>query len=92
MSARVSFLQKALDAGAMKEPPKTIVPAVAVTERGGAKVVFTVEQGQVRMVPVELGPAFGDGFELVAGPPPGTKVVREPPATLQDGQKVKEGE
>lgn len=90
MAARVSFLSSALDAEQMKQKPKTIVPSAAVTERGGAKVVFVAEGGRVRMVPVELGPPFAGGFELEAGPSPGTKLVSEPPATLTDGQRIKE--
>ena len=92
MSARVSFLAKELDANALKEPPKIIVPGSALAERGGIKVVFVVDQGQVRMVPVKLGPAFGNGFELIDGPSPGTQIVSNPPATLADGQKVKKEE
>jgi multidrug efflux pump subunit AcrA (membrane-fusion protein) len=90
MSARVSFLQAELDAAKLKEPPKTVVPRSAVAEREGGKVVFVVEDGAVRMVPIELGPEFGDGFELAHGPDPGTKVVADPPADLRDGQKIKE--
>lgn len=92
MSARVSFLAKELDQAALKEPPKIIVPGSALAERGGIKVVFVVDQGQVRMVPVKLGPAFGSGFELISGPAAGTQIVSNPPATLADGQKVKKEE
>jgi hypothetical protein len=42
-------------------------------------------------VPVTLGPPFGTGFELKDGPTPGTKVIKDPPATLTDGQPIKEG-
>jgi RND family efflux transporter MFP subunit len=90
MAARVSFLQAPLDPSKLKEPPKKIVPAAAVAERLGAKVVFLVDSGTVRMVPVTLGPPFAGGFELVEGPAPGTKLVSEPPPTLTDGQPVKE--
>ena len=89
MSARVSFLAKALDEEAVKIPPKTVVPGVAVVERGGAKVVFVLDEGKARMVPVQLGEAFGSGFELLSGPMPGTRVVKDPPKTLADGQSVK---
>lgn len=89
MSARVSFLQKELDQEALKVPPKKVVPGSAVTERAGSQVVFAVDQGQVRMTPVTLGPAFGSGFELLEGPPPGTQLVNSPGAGLADGQKVK---
>jgi len=90
MSARVSFLSGKLDEAAVKEPPKLIVPGEAVVERGGSKVVFVLEDGRVHMVPVELGPAFGDGFELVRGPAAGSRVVMQPGADLVDGQQVKE--
>ncbi|HEY6461966.1 MAG TPA: efflux RND transporter periplasmic adaptor subunit, partial [Polyangiaceae bacterium] len=90
MAARVSFLQAALDEAQLKEPPKHVVPGSAVVDRAGAKVVFVADQGSVRMVPVTLGAPFGDGFELKDGPAPGTKLVSQPPATLADGQQIKE--
>jgi len=90
MAARVSFLDAPLDPTKMKEPPKTIVPAAAVVDRAGAKVVFVLDGGKVRMVPVTLGDPFAGGFELKDGPSPGTKIVSDPPATLGDGQPIKE--
>ena len=90
MAARVSFLQKELDAEAMKAPPKLVVPSEAIADRAGGKVVFVIDQGMVRMVPVQLGPPFGAGFELKSGPPAGTRVVAKPAASLTDGQKIKE--
>ncbi len=90
MAARVSFLSSELDKAAMKAPPKTIIPGEAVANRGGAKVVFVVDDGKLRVVPIELGPAFGSGFELKRGPPAGTRLVKNPVETLSDGQGVKE--
>lgn len=92
MAARVSFLTKEISAEAMKEAPKRVIPAGAVSERQGEKVVFVAEQGKVRMQMVTLGAEMAGGFELVDGPPPGTKVVNKPPSDLQDGQKIKEKE
>jgi multidrug efflux pump subunit AcrA (membrane-fusion protein) len=74
----------------MKEPPKLIVPASALADRGGTKVVFVVDQGKVRMTPVTVGEAFGAGFVLLQGPGAGTRVVANPAANLADGQKIKE--
>jgi HlyD family secretion protein len=90
MAARVSFLAQPLAAEALREQPKTVVPALAVTERGGHKVVFVVDDERVQLRSVTLGAAFGEGFELLSGPPSGTKVVKSPPRTLADGQKIKE--
>jgi RND family efflux transporter MFP subunit len=90
MAARVSFLSKPVEAAQLQEKPKLIVPAAALTERSGSRVVFVLDGDSVRMKTVTLGPAFGDGFELVSGPSPGTKVIKAPPPTLADGQKVRE--
>jgi len=90
MVARVSFLAHALDPSEMKAPPKKIIPASAVVERAGAKVAFVVDGERVRMITLSLGPPFAGGFELKDGPAAGTHVVKDPPATLADGQSVKE--
>jgi len=90
MSARVSFLEKALEADAMKEPPKLIVPSSAVVKRNGNDVVFILDDDKVRMTQVKLGSPFGSGHELAEGPRAGTKLVNNPSATLEDGQSVKE--
>jgi hypothetical protein len=39
---------------------------------------------------VKLGGSFGQGFELVDGPAPGTRVVANPAPDLFEGQKIKE--
>lgn len=90
MAARVSFLTNELDQEAMKTPPKTIVPSSAVVDLQGTKAVYRLEGGIVRITPVTLGPAFGNGFEVLSGVTSGTKVVSSPPPGLADGQKIKE--
>jgi RND family efflux transporter MFP subunit len=90
MRARAGFLTEKIDDTAIKAPPKTIVPHAAVADRAGSKVVFEIENGRVRMVPVTLGAPFGGDFELRAGPAPGTVLVADPPETMADGQPVKE--
>jgi RND family efflux transporter MFP subunit len=90
MAARVSFLTNELDKAELKQPPKTIVPADAIASLGNAKIVYVIDDGKVRATPIELGPVFGSGFEVVRGPGAGTKIVKSPPAGLADGQRVKE--
>jgi HlyD family secretion protein len=90
MAARVSFLAKELDAEAMKEPPKLVVPKSAVVERNGAKAVYVLEEGKTRLTNVQVGETFGDAFVLTNGPTPGTKVVANPAPDLRDGQNIKE--
>jgi HlyD family secretion protein len=93
MSARVSFLAEELDAEAIKAPPKLMVPQAAVADRAGAKIVFIVDDGRVRMTPVTpaaTDPGTGAMIELQSGPPAGTRVVKNPPLELRDGQEIKE--
>ncbi|MFO0635237.1 MAG: efflux RND transporter periplasmic adaptor subunit [Nannocystaceae bacterium] len=90
MAARVSFLSEELDPAVKQEPSRVIVPANAIAERGGDKVVFVLEDGGVKMRKVTLGEPYGNGFELVDGPPVGSTLVREPASALEDGQKVKQ--
>jgi len=91
MSARVSFLSKAITDDALKESPKRVVANEAVVDRGGQKVVFAVDSGKLHLIPVKVGgPVGGSAVELVDGPPPGTKVVAKPAPDAADGQRIKE--
>ena len=62
-----------------------------VVNRGETKMVFAVQADQtVKAVPVVTGAPLGNLISLRQGPPAGTKVVRSPPASLQDGMRIKE--
>ncbi len=91
MAARVSFLREALSEAQLKEQPKLVVPRAALVERGGAQVVFVVEDDVVKQTAVKVGGEVAGGLELLSPSlPSGTKVVLEPPATLADGKSIKE--
>jgi HlyD family secretion protein len=91
MAARVMFLSGEVDPKLKGAAIKRVVPSAAVVQRAGADVIFIVDDDYyVRMTTVQVGPAFGNGRELVTEIPAGTKVVLDPPAELTDGQKVKE--
>jgi HlyD family secretion protein len=90
MAAQVSFLSRVPDEQSVKSGPRPVVPRQAVTERDGKKVVFVIEQGRLRMVPVQLGKALGDGFELLRGPGSRARLVSQPGPELVDGQQVTE--
>jgi len=89
MAARVSFLREKLTDAALQEKPKKVVAPDAVVERGGRKVVFVIDDGQVKETPVLVGGVVGGSLELQEGPAPGTRVVRNPSAELRTGSKVK---
>jgi len=92
MSASVSFLTEAISDAALKEAPKKVIPASAISERNGRKVAFIVDGNVVHVAPVTVGAPMGNGssFELLEGPASGTRIIANPPPELSDGQKVKE--
>lgn len=91
MAAKVSFLTKALDDAALAAAPKLVAPADAIVDAGGRKVVFTVEDGRAKALPVVVKGPFGDGgVELADGPTTGTRVIRRPDEKIRDGAPVKE--
>lgn len=91
MAARVSFLDKAIDAKTIQEPPRLVIPAAAIVKRNGADVAFLVDDDRVRMRTIKVGGELAGNRILESTDiPQGTKVVLDPPADLVDGAKVKE--
>lgn len=91
MAARVSFLTRPPTQEQLHAAEFSVVPANALVARGDEKGVLVVsEDGRVRWQAVSLGDPTGDGFVMKAGPAPGTRIVSQPPATLQDGMTIKE--
>jgi HlyD family secretion protein len=65
-------------------PPVVLAPKRAITQQGGASVVWVVSNGSsVRRV-VALGPERIDQIEIKSGVVPGEVVVLNPPAGLTD--------
>jgi RND family efflux transporter MFP subunit len=91
MGAKVTFLSKELLQEEAKAPPQPAVSPDAVLERGSAKVVMAMEaDGRVHFIPVVTGVPLGGLVSLKQGPPPGTKVVRNPAPGIESGARVKE--
>jgi RND family efflux transporter MFP subunit len=91
MGAKVTFLTRPLDEAAQKAPPTPAVAPDAVVDRGETRAVFVLQPDEtVRSVAVVTGAPVGNLISLREGPPPGTKVVRAPPAELKNGMRVKE--
>jgi len=90
MSVRASFLNAPITDDALKAPPKKVIAADAVVDRGGRKVVMVVDNGVVHATPVSVGASIGSSVELLDGPPSGAHAVSAPAAEIVDGSKVKE--
>jgi HlyD family secretion protein len=85
MSAKVAFLSR--EVRKEENTPRTAVPASAVIERGGRKVVYAVREGKAHEVPVQTGSAVGDLIE-VSGVQAGDKLVLKPSERVRDGKAV----
>jgi RND family efflux transporter MFP subunit len=89
MGVRVSFLA-AKPVAAAPAPKGVLVPAQALTERGGARVVFVVVDGKAQQRKVT--PATQDVGTMKRLPDAvqaGERVVLSPPPSLHDGAEVR---
>ena len=88
MSAKVAFLSKNVPPA--ENLPRIAVPATAIVERDGRKVVFVVRDGKAVATAVQPGIAVGDLVQ-VSGVSAGDKVVLKPSDRVRDGVEVKTG-
>lgn len=90
MGVRVSFLEESPPHGSGASAPALkgmLLPSSAIVQRGGRSVVFVIEGERAREHVVNPGQTLGD-LRLVEGIESGTRVVRAPPADLQDGARL----
>jgi len=85
MGARVEFLAEAADSAA---PIRIFVPAEAVRTDGGGTWVWVVRDGRIARVAIEAGPVSGGRREVRSGLSGGESIVLDPPAQLEDGERV----
>ena len=85
MSAKVAFLSRTV--AQSENVPHVAVPATAVVDRDGRKVVYVVKGGKAVETPVQPGAAVGDLVQ-VNGVRAGDKVVLKPPERVRDGVEV----
>ncbi|QDZ27291.1 efflux RND transporter periplasmic adaptor subunit [Noviherbaspirillum sp. UKPF54] len=85
MSAKIAFLSQPVPPQDRK--PVTAVPAGAVVQRDGRKVVFVVKDDKARQAGVQVGRKIGELLE-VSGIAAGDKVVLNPDDKLKDGGTV----
>lgn len=89
MGVRVSFLEVVDEAPGETTPPSgVLVPAEAVVRRDGRDVVFVMQDGRARRVPVQVGERRGGHTRIASGLAIGGRVVLSPPDTLADGSPV----
>lgn len=90
MAARVQIALPTAEAEQSPRPFGLLIPAIALTHRAGAEIVFVAEGDRVRARTVRVGPATKAGLPLLDGPAAGTLLVANPPPSLSDGQLFSE--
>ena len=85
MSAKVAFLSRAVTPE--ENVPHVAVPAAAIAERDGRKVVFALREGKAVQLPVQTGTVAGELVQ-VNGVRAGEKVVLKPSERVRDGAAV----
>lgn len=95
MGVRVSFLGETLKVAGVAPgvaPPSAtpkglLVPSVAIIERDGHSIVFTIDGDHTRAIPVTLRGTYGELRE-VEGLGKGTLVIKDPPTGMTEGARV----
>jgi HlyD family secretion protein len=89
MSAKVHFLPAELRAAGRDTQPRLTVPAGAVAERDGRTVVYVVDRGRAREIPVSVGARFGGFVTILQGLAVGALVIDSVGERVRPGAKVK---
>jgi RND family efflux transporter MFP subunit len=89
MSAKVHFLPAELRAAGGDTQPRLAVPGGAVAERDGRTVVYVVEGGRAREIPVTVGKRLGGFVTVLQGLAAGALVIDSVGDRVRPGAKVK---
>jgi HlyD family secretion protein len=88
MNTTVKFLADETPKTTSAQPKGVFVPATAVHDQAGKKVVFIAFDGKALLRPVEILSQRSGGF-LVTGLLGGENVITTAPPSLKDGDKIK---
>ena len=88
MGVKVTFMgdEPKGQAGAIE--PVASVPAAALRDENGSKIVFLVKDNKLERRAVRSGNTRGSDVEIFAGVVPGDMVVTKGPPDLRDGEMI----
>lgn len=88
MSAKVTFLAKAL-AGGMLSRPILVVSPSAILNRDGRKVAFVINDDKLIEKEVDIGGTVGNNVEIRSGLSAGDRVALNPQEKFSSGMRIK---
>jgi HlyD family secretion protein len=86
MNASVAFLSDEKNAAATPSQPIVVVPASAIRDNK----VFVMLEGRAVTRPIKPGPTNSQGVRIEQGLIGGEDLIVNPPATLRDGDRVRQ--
>ncbi len=87
MSAKVSFLSRALKKGENK--PFLGVPTNSILKEDSSFIVYRVKDSLAQANSIETGRSWGETTEILSGLKEGDTIVMKPDSRLNDGRRVK---
>ncbi len=87
MSAKVSFLSRALKKGENK--PFLGVPTNSILKKDSSFIVYRVKDSLAQANSIETGRSWGETTEILSGLKEGDTIVMKPDSRLNDGRRVK---
>ncbi len=88
MGVKVTFLGDEPKKAAGAVEPVASIPAGALRDENGSKIVFLVKDNKLERRAVKAGGTHGSDVEIFAGLVPGDMVVTKGPTDLRDGETI----
>lgn len=88
MSAKVLFLNEAVNEETLNEKPMLVIPKTAVANRNSKLVVYKVSDDQALEFEVTIGKEVGSNFEVTSGLINGDRVISNVTNGIENGTKV----
>ena len=89
MSAKVLFLNEALDRSTADHKPVLVVPFSSIKQEAGKTIVYTVNKDIVQTLSISTGKRLGNYIEVTSGLRRGDKIIESVDEYITQGIKVK---
>ena len=89
MSAKVLFLNEALDPSTIDQKPVLVVPFSSIKQEAGKTLVYFVNNDIVEPLSISIGKRLGNNIEVTSGLQRGDKIIESVDEYITQGIKVK---
>lgn len=88
MSAKVLFLNEAVDTSITDQKPVLVVPISSIKQQGGETMVYSVSKDIVNPILISTGRRLGNYIEVTSGLQSGDKIIEKVDENITPGRKV----